>query len=138
MRQDEWQRKRRLTLIGAGDEAALLEGLRSHDGVISAELGGRMLQVAYTLQAISLADIESIIGECGFKLSSAPVARGLRAIHLYCEQIQLEARGYDTGWDSYVRAAYMSRYRSRRHGRIDDRPQQWRRYLERPKSEPSE
>lgn len=37
----------------------------------------------------------------------------------------------DYGWDAAVRAIYVSCYRSRRHGRRDDRPQHWRKYLER-------
>lgn len=54
----------------------------------------------------------------------------------YLEDNRREAADTDEGWEANVRRIYVSRYRHRRHGRRDDRPQQWRKYLQpRPPSE---
>lgn len=124
-------KQRHIALAGAGDGAALLGAVNALGGVRDAALRGSDLRLSYVPEQVSLQEIEALARRCGFTPAGGLAARLRRSLVHYRESIRRERREHEAGWDVYVRNAYMSRYRNRRHGRIDDRPQQWRRYLER-------
>ncbi len=130
--ENDWLKHRRLRL-GAGSPQAR-------------ELASRLLPMP-GLQAVSAADRHTLI--CAYDLhhlnlhkllaklavlDATPANDWRQVLQLrlwqYLEHRQLMDHGYDRSWTRCVRQIYISRYRDRRHGRIDDRPQQWRRYLE--------
>lgn len=99
-----------------------LEGAAGVHGAAAA--GGRRLVVDYDPARTSRAEIAAIIG------IEAP-ARGLVARwQALAETTRRDAPpDYPLGFHQRVREAYLHRYRHRRHGRRDDRPQHWRQYL---------
>jgi hypothetical protein len=128
---DDWIKHRHLRLFGAGDAERLIGRLREREGVRAVEMHGSLLRIDYDLDALTLAEVIAEGRAAGFEPASSWPARLFRALVNYWEQTQREHRTSPFGWDEQVSAVYMSRFRRHRHGRIDDRPQQWRRYLER-------
>jgi len=118
----EWPSTEKLAAAGrfpdAGDGGPQFKAVK--DGV---------WRITYDLRETSLAEIETALKGSGMGIAPG-WWQALRNLCIrYCETIQRDTRDVESGWDAYVRAMYISRYRSRRHGRIDDRPQQWRGYL---------
>ncbi len=132
-RGDDWLKRRRLRLASTGGSAGqLVSGLMTIEGLRSATLlGPRTLSLCYDLHQLNLHRLLLHLAELG--ALPAPGRLGSLRLRLwqYLEHRQLLDRGLAEGWTRCIRRIYISRYRGRRHGRIDDRPQQWRRYLER-------
>ncbi len=125
---NDWFKYRSIALPGdaCNTAAKALAGIDSIEVEVGAD---ERLQLRYDLRQISLAEIEAILAGAGIALAGGWLSRIQRSFRHYTETIQRDCHDIEAGWDAYVRAAYLSRYRTRRHGRRDDRPQQWRQYL---------
>lgn len=90
----------------------------------AAALSDRLLVLDYDPARTTRGEIAATLG------IEAPT-RGLRARwQALAEATRRDAPpDYPLGFRQRVREAYLHRYRHRRHGRRDDRPQHWRRYL---------
>ena len=134
----DWLKVRRFALApGAKGESLTAQALRDATGISDAEVAelqfehmlGGVWQVNYDLRKTSLAELEAALKAAGITIAMGWWQRLRNLCIRYCETIQRDTRDVESGWDAYVRAMYISRYCSRRHGRLDDRPQQWRGYL---------
>lgn len=111
--------------------AAAVDSLVRLAGVTRVERQQTRLAVEYDLERCTLSDVETAITATGAGLPSTPAALVVRALARLEDAVAAAGTDSVEGWDALVRAAHASVYRRRRHGRRDDRPQQWRRYLER-------
>jgi len=130
---NDWLKKRRLRLGRTGPASAeLAAALLPMEGLQAASaLDPETLSIRYDLHQINLHRLLERLSELG----AIPAGGWRQSLQLqlwqYQEHRQLLDREQTLGWTRCVRQIYISRYRGRRHGRIDERPQQWRRYLER-------
>jgi len=131
--ESEWIKQRclqlgpgNLPLVDLARRLIPMEGL-----LLVTPVANDTLSLRYNLQRINLHQLLQRVAQ----LDCHPAAGWQQSLRLrlwqYQEQCQQDNRGQSLGWKRCVRQIYISRHRSRRHGRIDDRPQQWRRYLDR-------
>jgi hypothetical protein len=123
-----WRRIRRIRLRSSEMPPAWLTALGAEEGVERVETRDRMLEIHYDLRLIRLSDLVAKLADIGLLPDTGILQRVRLASWAVCEDIQWLNRDFDMSFDTVVREIYMSRYRHRRHGRRDDRPQHWRKY----------
>ncbi len=104
--------------------------LQEIDGVLqtSAE-SPTLLQIQYNVLQISLEQIESLLIETHFHLSSKLIYKIYRALYYYTEEIQRANNGCSDEDHNSTRNIFINRYEHRKHGCLDTRPDHWRKYL---------
>ena len=126
-----WQRHRSIRVAKNGDRASLTAAkscLEAMPGVISAGEEQWELHVDYDIRKIDLPMIRSTITDYGLTINENIRERFSRWIIEYKESIRRAEENVSFGWDTWIQAAYVNRYRLRRHGRRDDRLTNWRQY----------
>jgi len=119
----------RLRLPKGANGPVVLARVSAEPGVARVALTGRRLIVAYdprlTRRTAIAAAVRAVAGE---HVATGPLSARWQAI---AEDARRTAPDdYPVGFRQRVREAYLHRYRHRRHGRRDDRPQHWRQYLD--------
>lgn len=104
---------------------ALLGAVR---GIANADETAGIYIVDYDPRVLGCAAVIARLRAAGAE--PAPDFLGSLALKLRCyrDAILRDGQMNESGWDSFVREIYVSRYRHRRHGRRDDRPRNWRHY----------
>lgn len=134
----EWLKQRTLTFRHSAFESRddienKLRDIRQSDGVKSAKTRSNdRLSITYDLRVTNLEKIIEVLTSAGITLGNSIYLKLRRFMIHYIETIQQENATAPSGWHTYVRDIYVSRYQARRHGARDDRPQQWRKYLHSP------
>ncbi|MCI0401612.1 MAG: hypothetical protein L0Z68_10040 [Gammaproteobacteria bacterium] len=133
-----WVKRRTLTVRPAapGYGRALENGLyaiRQLNGVSGAEMVSKSsMSITYDLRGTNFEQINEALACAGIALENSLHSRLCYSMIRYMESIQRENAATQSGWSSYVRDIYVSRFQARRHGARDDRPQQWRKYMQPP------
>jgi hypothetical protein len=109
-------------------EKALIARLGGLPGIEDANINNRSLRVVYDPIRTDTATIIDAINSSDVQVETGFFQRILLWLRCYREAIIEEESNNDSGWDSFVREIYVSRYRHRRHGRRDDRARHWRQY----------
>ncbi|HTT08780.1 MAG TPA: hypothetical protein VMH34_08325 [Gammaproteobacteria bacterium] len=91
----------------------------------------RHLAIRYDLRQLDFVQIKRELATLGVSLAATFWDRLREGLWSYMETTQREVDAMPAGWDADVQRIYVSRYRRRRHGFRDERPQQWRKYLDR-------
>ncbi len=126
-----WQRQRQINITepNKGSEIrSAVSTLGVMPGVIAAKIFNNRIHVEYDLRKIDLSAIRSTIINHKLTISENPWERLGRWFSEYTEAVRREEEHMDFGWDAWIQAAYVNRYRLRRHGRRDDRVTNWRQY----------
>ncbi|MDA0823266.1 MAG: hypothetical protein O3C28_12705 [Proteobacteria bacterium] len=118
-----------LRISNAGPrEKALITSLRGLPGIEDANINNMWLRVVYDPIQTDTGTIIDVINSSDAQVVTGFFQRILLWLRCYREAIIEEESDNDSGWDSFVREIYVSRYRHRRHGRRDDRARHWRQY----------
>ena len=131
----EWLKQRTLRLHESALESrdameSRLNDILQSDGVVSVKMRSKdCLWIMYDLRVTSLEKIISVVTSTGITLRDSIYFKLWRFMIHYMETNQQENATALSGWHTYIRDIYVSRYQARRHGARDDRPQQWRKYL---------
>ena len=126
-----WQRHRRIRIVETDKRSAVTaatSGLEAIPGVISAEVKQWAFHVEYDFRRIDLTMIRSTISDYHLTITENIWERITWWMSEYKESIRRAEELVDFGWDAWIQAAYVNRYRLRRHGRRDDRLTNWRQY----------
>lgn len=126
-----WQRARRISIAernNGDDMTAAASSLEAIPGVIAAAAANNCIYVEYDLRQINLPTIRSTIMDHTLTVRENPWERLSRWISEYKDAVRCEEQHIDFGWDAWIQAAYVNRYRLRRHGKRDDRVTNWRQY----------
>ena len=92
-------------------------------------LSDTRLEVCYDIRHATLEAIEELLENFGFHLDNSLLYRMRRALVHYMENTQRINMGCGRGESNCTVKVFINRYRQRRHGCQDGRPQHWRRYL---------
>jgi hypothetical protein len=97
-------------------------------GVQDVRLADGVLHIAYDVPKTNASHLLALVESCGLEFGSNIYQRIGLWIRRYQDAIIEQETNNETGWDSFIREIYVSRYRHQRHGRRDDRAQHWRQY----------
>lgn len=114
--------------MNANAKSQVQTELQAQTGIVFAEIKDERLALTYDLRECALGRILELAQAAGIRLILNRREKFLLKLRCYRESIMREDLNNEMGWDSFVREVYVSRYRHRRHGRRDDRPQHWRQY----------
>ena len=123
----------RTRLLRFGDAEAAAAARRCLDDLPSlacAESGRRALRASWDVTQLSMALIDARLARARISRRRNRIAE---VLDRWCEAVQRDLAGTVPGWSAAVRSAYLAHYRATRHGRRDDRPQQWRAYVRPPR-----
>ena len=112
------------------DRARLREVLHGLAGVYAVEYGRSEDEVLLRYRP-DQTSAQQLLNELATRDLPCMLARSWRSRLLkVAERTQAEARTHGAvGFTQRLRTVYVNRYRLRRHGRRDNRKQQWRQYL---------
>jgi hypothetical protein len=99
------------------------------EGVESAVTLPDGIEARFDVTVTNSAALEQALGAMGAGLPHSLRTDWSRAWRDYRESARREHALTASGWDAAVRALHAQCYRRERHGRRDDRRQQWRAYL---------
>lgn len=138
MAADAWHKTHRLTVAACpSTPSEVTARLQAVAGVVSVRwLDAHHLEIRYHLRQIEFTQIRTELAALGVPPAMTFWERLRYGLWSYMETIQREAAAASDGWDADVQRIYISRYRQRRHGFRDERPQQWRKYLDKSDSAP--
>jgi len=88
-----------------------------------------LIKVRYDVLKVSLEQIESLLTETGFHLSSKLIYKLYRALYYYVEENQRANNGCTEEDHNSTRNIFINRYEHKSHGCQDPRPDHWRKYL---------
>jgi len=130
---DDWHKTRRLSVaVCSAPPSEVTVRLRLLAGVSFVRwLDVRHLAIRYDLRQLDFVQIKRELATLGVSLAATFWDRLREGLWSYMETTQREVDAMPAGWDADVQRIYVSRYRRRRHGFRDERPQQWRKYLDR-------
>jgi len=131
------ERTIRLGFDSRGQRDAARRALEAAGGASCRPQGERGLSIHYDLARMDRAGIDAVLAAAGIERRTGPLGRLGGWAARYFEAVQWDLARSNPGWSGAVRSAYISHYRARRHGRRDDRPQQWRRYVREEPDPPS-
>ncbi len=129
---DPARRTRLLRFNDAGTTAAARRCLADVPGLACDEAGQRALRANWDVTRLTMAAIDARLAQAGIGRRRNRITETLDR---WCEAVQRDLASAVPGWSAAVRSAYLAHYRATRHGRRDDRPQQWRAYV-RPQRRP--
>ncbi len=134
MTADDRHKTRRLNVtVHAASPAEVIARLQAVAGVDSARWRGpNQIEIRYDLDRIDFTRIRAELAALGVMPATTLPDRLRCGLWAYLEEIQRETDASPDGWDFDVQRIYVSRHRRRRHGYRDERPQQWRKYLDQP------
>ncbi|MGQ0658543.1 MAG: hypothetical protein ACT4NU_10705 [Chromatiales bacterium] len=128
----QWLKRRTLKVRAPSPADAVAARLQALPGIELAQWAkAGHLVLHYDVRTVTL----EVILERARSLGIAIPVQGLSAwwhrFLVYCDENHRRTGEADAGWEAAVRALYVSCSRQQRHGRRDERPQHWRKYLER-------
>jgi len=132
-----WSKERKLAIPAPVAAETVSARLLALPGVESACWRDRKhLLLRYDLRATDLQTLLDHMGSNSVEIPKRRWRTWWHALLAYCEANERQCAPADSDWNTNVRRIYVSRYRHRRHGHRDDRPQHWRQYLEPRGNEP--
>lgn len=111
----------------ANDCALALAGVEGIDRL--EVLAPDRLLIGYQLTHHTLADIEALLRDLGFRLDNSLMIKLKRALYAYTEETERANLGCLNGQCKTTRDVFINSYRKRPHGCRDPRPPYWRDYL---------
>lgn len=92
------------------------------------QLQSHRLAISYSIDQLTLQDIESALIDTGFHMDNSLLIKLKRALVYYSEETQRSNMGCDKGNSNCTRKVFTEQHKRRNHGCRDERPHHWRIY----------